>query len=461
MKIQTKTTILFTVLTATIFLILNVAVYFFVKSFANNDFEKRLELRAKIAAKLTFDEATTSTEAFKQLKQQYLEKLPKEEAVFFKVATLPLKNKTITNATRPLPISFFKDIIERKGATVFYEMKGVNYAGILYKNADADIIVVASATNEYGNKMMQYLLFIKLFSLTTGVLIIYSVGMYFSKKTFEPIRSVINSVKSISEGKLHFRLKELDSSDEIAELTSTFNEMLGRLEAAFEIQNNFISNASHELRTPLTAIVAEADLALAKERSVAHYQQSLQQIITQAEKLQQLTKGLLALAQTGFDGKQQLWETIRIDELIIEVKNNCDAILPQNNIKIYFEHLPTDEAAVSIKGNADLLKIAISNIVLNGCKYSNNNVVSIALSVQQQLAEIIIKDSGIGIPQYELKNIYDPFFRASNTKNYDGFGIGMPLSNNIIQLHRGKISVRSAINVGTTVTIQLPLLKSF
>ena len=459
MKIQTKTAILFTVLTATIFLILNITVYYFVKSFSNNDFEKRLELRSKITAKLNFEEDEISTEAFKEIKKQYLERLPQEEPFVFQLSDK--KVMAPGDIPKEIPLKYINSVIANGGKTTYYENGFRHFAGLLYKDEKGDFVVIESATNEYGRKMMQYLLFIKLFSLITATVIIYSVGVYFSKKTFKPIRDVINSVKRISEGNLHIRLKERESSDEIAELTSTFNQMLNRLETAFEIQNNFISNASHELRTPLTAIVGEADLALAKPRSIEEYQQSLHQIILQAEKLQQLTKGLLALAQTGFDGKRQLWEMIRIDQLIFDVKDNCDAIVPQNNIKIRFDNLPNNEEGISIKGNADLLKIAITNIVLNACKYSDNKEVTISLLINLQEAIIKIEDAGIGIPKEELKNIYDPFFRASNTKKYDGFGIGMPLSNNIIQLHKGSIAVQSSINVGTTVQISLPLNINF
>ncbi len=455
MKIQTKTTILFTVLTATIFLILNITVYYFVKYFANNDFEKRLELRSKISAKLKFEEGELSTEAFKAIQKQYLERLPEEQSFIFEVKNNRLKN--VEAVPKEIPVKLVDQVIQNPGRTTFYENRFRHFAGLLYVDEKGSFVVIESATNEYGRKMMQYLLFIKLFTLVIATLIIYSVGLYFSKKTFKPIRDVINSVKKISEGNLHIRLKNVDSTDEIGELTSTFNQMLNRLETAFEIQNNFISNASHELRTPLTAIIGEADLALAKPRSVEEYQQSLQQIVLQSEKLQQLTKGLLALAQTGFDGKQQLWEIIRIDQLIFDVKDNCDAILPQNNVKITFNNLPSNEEAISIKGNAGLLKIALTNIVLNACKYSDNKEVKILLEVNTHVVLITIEDIGIGIPEEELKNIYDPFFRASNTKKYDGFGIGMPLSNNIIQLHRGIITVKSKMNVGTSVQIMLPL----
>ncbi len=455
MKIQTKTTILFTILTGAIFLLLNITVYFFIRSFVNNDFHKRLELRTRLYAKITFDPGDKTTEAFREIQKQYLETLPKEEGYIMRADTIDFKSRGFVNGQ--VPASFLREVMTRKGQTVFYEKRFRHFAGILHSDKNSSWLVIKSADNEYGSDVMRQLRILKLLSLLGSIVLIYSIGIYFSKKTFKPIRDIINKVKQITEANLHLRLQEKTGADELTELTGTFNEMLNRLETAFETQNNFISNASHELRTPLTAITGEADFALSKRRTVEEYQQSLQHIIQHSEKLKELTSGLLALAQTGFDGKKQSWETLRLDELLFEVKANCDAILPGNNVQVNIEAMPEEEENTSVRGNYDLLKIAIGNILINACKYSSNKPVTVQLLFRKRNVVITITDSGIGIPKDELKNIFDPFFRASNAKGYDGFGIGMPLSKNIVRLHKGNIYVDSVVNQGTIVEIYLPL----
>ncbi len=455
MKIQTKTTILFTVLTGAIFLILNVTVYIFVRSFVNNDFEKRLELRTKLYAKFTFDKGNQETAAFRVLQQQYLEQLPQEQGYIFNTDTVTAKNEAILPGK--LPASFIEQIKSGEGSTAFYETRFRHYAGILYSTDKNSFIVIRSATNEYGSDMMRQLRIINLAVFAGSIALIVGIGLYFSKKTYKPIRNITNRVNQITEANLHLRLKERTGSDELTELTDTFNQMLNRLETAFESQNNFISNASHELRTPLTAITGEADFALSRPRTPEEYQLSLQRITDYSEKLKELTKGLLALAQTGFDGKKQSRELIRADELLFEVKTNCDAILPGNKVQVNIDAMPADEANTGVKGNYDLLKIALSNIVMNACKYSDNKPVNLHLEFRDKRVIIEVTDTGIGIPAAELKNIYDPFFRASNAEKYDGYGIGMPLSKNIIRLHNGTIAVDSVVNSGTTVRIILPV----
>ncbi|RYD81410.1 MAG: HAMP domain-containing histidine kinase [Sphingobacteriales bacterium] len=455
MKIQTKTTILFTLLTGAFFIAFEFIVYYFISKAANNDFHKRLELRARISSKFRFEQDHVSTEGFMQLQKEYLEKLNEEKAFVF-------QHKTDSNLFSPepnseIPQKYLNDIVTANGNTVFQQKKFRHYAGLLYHDETGDFIVIKSATNAYGEDLMTKLRNIMLVTLLGSVVVIFAIGSLFSKRTFRPFRSINKKVKQINRNNLHLRLEETDGSDEIAELTRTFNKMIDRIEVAFESQNNFISNASHELRTPLTAIIGEADYALSKDRSVEDYKHSMMQVAGQAGRLQHLIKGLLDLAQTGFDGKKLTWVNIRLDELVFEVKESVDAIMPGNDIIICLGQLPDDESKLYCTGTKDILKVAISNIVVNACKYSNNQRVEMHLRFDNAHGIITIKDKGIGIPAEELKYIYDPFFRASNTNEYEGYGIGMPLSFNIIRLHKGKLHVYSKEGEGTTVEIKLPL----
>ena len=136
---------------------------------------------------------------------------------------------------------------------------------------------------------------------------------------------------------------------------------------------------------------------------------------------------------------------------------DCKAIFPDQHIQVMLEDLPDDEEGIIIGGNYNLLKTAFNNIVLNACKYSQHQPIDLSLKAAKNRVTVSIQDKGIGIPSEELKYIYDPFFRASNTTNFEGYGIGMPLANNIILLHKGAINVDSKVGVGTTVTISLPI----
>jgi signal transduction histidine kinase len=296
---------------------------------------------------------------------------------------------------------------------------------------------------------------IKIATFIVGVLLVFTAGIFFSRKTFQPLRQLVSKVKDISAHNLHLRLETKKGKDEMTELAHTFNTMLDRLQTAFETQNNFVSNASHELRTPLTTIMGEADIALKKARTNEEYRQSLQVILNEAGKLNHLTSSLLALAQSGFDGKKQRWNLVRIDELLWEVKQAVDELHPNNKVQLHFGELPPNEQQLSVEGNYHLLKLALTNIVINACKYSNDRPVQLSLAVDKEKIRIGILDEGIGIPSSEIKYVFEPFYRASNTNRFEGHGVGLPLARNIIRLHNGELLIKSEEGKGTAVEITL------
>jgi signal transduction histidine kinase len=179
-------------------------------------------------------------------------------------------------------------------------------------------------------------------------------------------------------------------------------------------------------------------------------------ILKQAERLDQITKSLLFLAQTGYKGKAIPFEKIRVDEVIWETKDLIDKLNPGNQVLVDLNLLPEDPRKLKTTGNRQLLQLALSNILNNACKYSGNKPVSLFIASSDTHVIITVKDQGIGIPASEIAYIYDPFFRASNTKLYEGYGIGLPLSRNIITLHKGTLHVTAVVNEGTTVQIKLP-----
>jgi len=256
---------------------------------------------------------------------------------------------------------------------------------------------------------------------------------------------------------LHMRLDVKKGKDEMTQLAETFNNMLNRLETAFETQNNFISNASHELRTPLTIISGELELAINTKQDAEKQHKALTKIKDEADRLEHILTSLLGLAQSGFNGKNQPWEQVRIDEVVWEVIEAVNLVHPENKIEVDLSKLPEDENQLVIRAIKNLIKLAISNIVSNACKYSNNNVVTVLIETNQNIVSVAITDRGIGIPQSDIQHIFEPFYRASNTNEFKGYGVGLPLSLNIVRLHRGSIGIKSQVGVGTEIKVMIPI----
>jgi signal transduction histidine kinase len=437
---------------ATLILVFSVFVYVLSSNYVFNDFYDRLKTRTNTTIRIELDHREDK-EYVKQFKKEYLEKLPEEKSVIIELnkGLKPLYPDKLNDEDKE-----FIHAIARFGFGQSRRDNILRY-GILYRAKNTkNYVVYTSAKNMYYTKYKAYLrgLLISMFLASVALIII--VSLWLSKRLIKPISDLIKSVHTIGTENLNFRIEHNQEGDELSELIRTMNNMLDRLETSFETQNNFISNASHELNTPLTSIIGQADLMLSKDRSSEDYKSALNNILEQAEKLNKKTKALLFLAQTGFDGKKMTIESLRVDELIFETMETVNRIIPGNKIKFDFETLPENLDALEIKGNSQLLQLALSNVLLNATKYSDNEDVRIYLSYSKKSISIHIQDNGIGIPLHELSHIYDPFFRASNTTSFEGYGIGLPLTRNILRQHQGKIVVHSEENRGTLVSLIIP-----
>src|SRR5690606_13796427 len=163
-------------------------------------------------------------------------------------------------------------------------------------------------------------------------------------------------------------------------------------------QSNCKNKTSHESRNRITAILRQTEVAINKNRSAEEYVSILKEVENEALRLDILVNGLLKLAQTDYNKKGLVIEPIRLDQLIIDVKNNIDKTNPENNIVLDFDDMPTNEDLLVIEGNNGLLAISLNNILDNACKFSRNQKVSLKLLANEEIAKIIITDVGIGIP---------------------------------------------------------------
>lgn len=455
MKIQTKTAILFTTLTATIILLLGSVVYILLSRFVATDFYKRLEIRAIVAAKVKLEQDETSVFAYNDIRKAHLEVLEGEREY-----SLLANNVDGFRKQHPdihLPEQFYTDAVNN--GTANYKIHDTYYTGVYYADNQGNFIMILSARNEQLSTTLKELRYFFTGAFFVSIIIVYTTGIFFSRQTFAPVRSIIKQVKSITAENLSVQLAEKKGKDEIAELAHTFNEMLYRLRAAFETQQNFVSNASHEFRTPITTILGETDIALTGIRTEAELRTALQTILQETEKLKHITDSLLSMAQTGYNGKRQEWADCRMDELLLEVKQQVNNINNESNVHLCLDELPDNEEDIITEGSGSLLKLALTNIVLNACKYSDNKPVDIRLTSDGKMIQVFVEDKGIGVPADEIQHLFVPFYRASNAEKYSGYGIGLPLSMNIIRLHNGTIKVLSEVNAGTRIIVELPVKK--
>lgn len=228
------------------------------------------------------------------------------------------------------------------------------------------------------------------------------------------------------------------------------------IEHALSSQKMFVSNVSHELRTPLAAITAELDLALSRERSPQQYQQSLSRSLDDAHRMAHLIDGLLNLAKADYGAHGITMEPLRIDELLLNAREQLLHANPDYTINISFDEKAMEaDADFSINGNEYLMNIALKNLIENNCKYSTNQTSNVLIGIQKGGIHITLSDTGEGMSAEEQRNIFQLFYRGTST-GQKGHGIGMALVHKIITLHKGSIEVKSKAGHGTTFCVEMP-----
>ncbi|WP_026462628.1 HAMP domain-containing sensor histidine kinase [Adhaeribacter aquaticus] len=451
MKIRTRLTLQFTSIFAIILVLFSLIVYFFYSYSDSSAFYDSLVNRANVVAHVYLDADKVSKESYRRLLRKYYQTLPHEI-----VQVYNWEGKNVFREGEG-SIAIKPELLEsvrREGKILLRENKR-QLAGIIFNDEKGKFIVIASSIDELTQKELKDLRLILGVGFLLSMVVVVGSGWAFSKQALRPILKVVDEVEQISASDLHLRLSQADGADELSHLAQTFNRMLDRLESAFDMQNTFISNASHELRTPLTAMIGELEVALMKPREITEYQHVLYSILDEARMLTRLSNGMLQIAHASFDISKIKLTPIRFDELVYQAGSEAQKRNPKFKIDIYFDQLPEDERKIMVKGNESLLLIALLNVFENACKFSDGKPVAGIIKVDHQRILLIVKDQGVGITPSDLKKVFVPFFRADNVRDTSGHGIGLPLAEKIMKLHRGTIQISSQIAVGTEVTISL------
>ena len=452
MKIRTRLTILFTVITATILLAFASVIYFSAKKNREKEFYSILKKEAITKANLFFN-AKVDTKTLQDIYRNNREILNEVEVAIYDTGFNLLYHDAVD-------IDYVKETPEmineifQKGEIQFYQQDW-QVIGLRYEYKNKNYIITATAIDQYGYNKLNSLLKNSIIVFIISIIFIYIAGLYFSKKAFDPVKDMIEKAKVISATNLDLRLNSNGSKDELAELANTFNEMLNRLENSFDAQKHFVSNISHELRTPLAAIITELELSTNKEKSVAEYKSTIQNALGDAKKLVRLLNSLLDLAKASYDPSEIAFKPIRIDEILLDARQQVQQANSDYKIDIVFEQEFENENQISINGNEYLLKVAFANLFENGCKFSKDKQSSVSISFERDKIQLRFTDKGIGISEDDLKYIFTPFYRGENKIYAEGNGIGLALTKNIILLHKGTISVSSKQNEGTTFYVEL------
>lgn len=450
MRISTKLSITFSIIASAIFIVFGVLLYWFSSDHRKNDFLERLQGRVDITEKIFLEKDSFSKVEFEKIKDQFLHTLPQETEEVVAI---------VAGETPEFKYDYPDEIVASltKNGNIEFESNGNQGVSKLFHVKGKDYLIIVTAKDEVGLDYLRYLRSIVVLLVLIGIPVIFALGFEVTKRALQPISLTIQKANKISASSLHLRLSVRNENDELGELAVSFNKLLDRLEAAFEAQKSFISNASHELRNPLTAILGEAELATSKSRTNEEYVGSLTTILNEAEILNSTITNLLQLSKISVNDVGLNYEQVVLSQFLRSIKNSYDFINPRN--QLVFEH--TNEVEYEkVLCNQNLLNTAITNIWDNASKFSSNDIVEIKLIKEKEYLILTVQDRGIGIDHSDLNKITTPFYRGKNVINIKGSGIGLSLSLKIMELHKGQLVINSELNKGTLITLYLPIHKN-
>ena len=453
MSIRNKLTLLFTSIIAAFLLVFALVIYFSYSKNREEEYFKLLQHTAITKANLLLD-AKIAPSVLQLIYRNAENTLFQEEVAIYDTGFHLLYHDAVDIDKVKETRQMIDEIIQKKEIQ-FYQQK-TQVIGILYKHDGRNYVITAAATDQYGFAKLRNLEYTLIVGFFIGIIFIFFMGKFLAKKALSPVSKMVDKVEEITATNLDLRIEEGNGKDEIAELAVTFNAMLNRLEKSFDAQKDFVSNIAHELRTPLTAMLAELQLTSGKERNIAEYQTSIHHAIDDAQKLVRLTNNLLDLAKANYDQTEIGFKEVRLDELLLDARNEVRHNHPDYKVNIIFEKEIEDDDFISVNGNEYLLKTAFMNLMENGCKFSEEKESTVAITYFKDKTILRFQDNGIGIDENDLQNIFTPFFRGENKRFAEGNGIGLSLTKKIIDLHKGEIVVVSKVDEGTTFTVELP-----
>jgi heavy metal sensor kinase len=319
------------------------------------------------------------------------------------------------------------------------------------------VLLAATPLDMTEELLQKWVLF--LIGVVGVLLLVGAAGSYvLTGRALRVVENITSKARQIELSQdLTQRIPDPGTGDEVGHLVSTFNQMLARLQAAFEAQRRFVADSSHELRTPLTVIKSNLHL-LRRTGDPDERAELFETTEAEVSRLNRMVNNLLYMAQmqAGHDIKP-VSRPVELDSLLLEVFARARSMAALKNQKVSLIH----EDIAAARGDRDQLQHALLNLIDNAVKYTpEGGAISLGLWTTDGWARIEVSDTGSGIAPNEVPLIFDRFFRTPEARRTErnGSGLGLSIVKSIVEAHGGRVEVTSVPGRGTTFRLWLPLI---
>lgn len=321
----------------------------------------------------------------------------------------------------------------------------------IYEGPD---VIAMLEINRVLNELDDYLqILVAALTVTSGGAVLFAIfGTYwFTSRLTAPMQQMVNTMREIDRsGKLRkIETTSPEESAELQQLVRAFNQMIERLDRTFARQKQFVADASHELKTPLTVISSYAGMLKRWGRDDENVRnEAIEAIDKEATRLQNITKSMLMLAEA----EQDDWLTQEQFDVVQVVTELAGMLQTTFQRPIRIKALTK---AVRMYGDKEKIKQLLVILLDNAIKYSKEPI-EVSITLMKNIVKIEVKDKGIGIPENEIPQMFERFYRVDGARSRatGGVGLGLSIAKRIVDLHEGKIDVFSMPDLGTTISIQ-------
>ncbi|WP_024786701.1 MULTISPECIES: sensor histidine kinase [unclassified Lebetimonas] len=379
-----------------------------------------------------------NSENYQNRKFKYPFLIVKNNKVIYKFGKFEIKDKIL--------------LTRIKNKKNFFALHTNGHEDVFYALKD-DNRYILIAKNNFDDNMESFISILIFLEVLLLILFIFLANNILNK-ILNPIKQINKTVRKININNLNSYINFSNNGKEIDELVDNFNNMIERLKNGIERIEKFNSDVSHELKTPLTVIDMSIELALKKERNIEYYKNTLKTLQTEIQKIETIINELLLITKYDKYSVKKTFSICDFNSILLDVIEKYASTAQRKNINI--ELLKFEK--IEKETNCFLIKTIFKNIIDNAVKYTpSGKNIYISLYLKNKKVYFIVKDEGIGIPGDKIDKITERFYRTDESRNkkIEGYGLGLSIVKNFLNLIDGNLQIVSQLNKGTIVTVIL------